>query len=461
MTKELFRRKLMEHSISHNVPAERNVIWQWHTAPGAITRLMPRFYPFTPHSITPSLSTGTVVYHLPAGLKWQSRYDLSGYLSGYCFSDVCTTSPIRHLSHWRHTHVFATSDSSATQTKQLPTTKITDTISTRLPLRSITAYLAYRQHQLIQDITAAQRFHMLFGTKIPLLCSDAIRLPLRIALTGATTTLGRALAAQLNTLGHHVIELNEYQKKHNTHDLGNEHRCWTPHSPAHDLLTGVDVLVHLATQQPKKNATNTTSHEATELLINNAHAHGCTNVIIADHSHTEPEALQHYLSQYSRESMRITYVSSSTVVSGAHGIVPLLKTLFSAGLGVGSRLMNNETWFSWISMDDLTDIYVRVILDESISGILDASSPENIQIKQLVQHLGHTVKQSAKLPFPTFAAFNPQSLFRTTAWDKSFFSHSKTTSKKLTELNHTFRYPTIDLALTHELGTEQLYSAQK
>ena len=166
------------------------------------------------------LGDGTSLLSLPGGLQWTAQHDLSRYQAGYSFSDVCINAPIRKFAKWRHTHRFADHPDG---------TLITDEVDTRIPAAALTSVFAYRQHQLIQDIAFENRLREAqLGQK-----------PLTIAMTGSRGSVGSALTAQLQTLGHTVIQLVR-----GTAQSGQ--REWRPHHPRPDLLEGVDVLVHLA-----------------------------------------------------------------------------------------------------------------------------------------------------------------------------------------------------------------------
>ena len=69
----------MSFSAQHLVPAPRSEVWDWHTRPGAISRLTPPFLPMTPQTEATSLADGTTIFRLPAGLKWVARHDLTRY----------------------------------------------------------------------------------------------------------------------------------------------------------------------------------------------------------------------------------------------------------------------------------------------------------------------------------------------------------------------------------------------
>ena len=138
----------MSFTASHVLPFDREFVWDWHTRKGAAARLIPPFFPMHPVKEAERLSDGTTTYSLPAGLRWVSRHDLSAYRRGHRFSEVCVSSPIRSIADWRHTHSFADVEGG---------TLITDDIHTRAPSGPLKSFLAYRQHQLLGDLSFLSR----------------------------------------------------------------------------------------------------------------------------------------------------------------------------------------------------------------------------------------------------------------------------------------------------------------
>ena len=209
----------MSFTTSHVLPFDRELVWDWHTRKGAAARLIPPFFPMHPVKEAKRLSDGTTTYSLPAGLRWVSRHDLSAYRRGHRFSEVCVSSPIRSIADWRHTHSFADVEGG---------TLITDDIHTRAPSGPLKSFLAYRQHQLLGDLSFLSRIAALVDAP-----------PLTVGVTGSRSLIGRAVTAQLRTAGHTVVQIVREKMRPGR-------RLWEPFHPAQDLLDGIDVVVHLA-----------------------------------------------------------------------------------------------------------------------------------------------------------------------------------------------------------------------
>lgn len=447
----------MSLTASHVVPAPREQVWEWHTRPGAAARLSPPFVPLTPIRQAERLSDGTTVFALPAGLKWVARHDLSNYLRGRRFTDVCVNAPVKALANWRHQHEFADHPDG---------TLITDTVTTRLPFSTIKPMFAYRQHQLIADFRFLERITHLQPER-----------PLTVAVTGSRGLVGRALTAQLRTAGHEVIQLVRNEPKAGQ-------RRWDPVSPAADLLDGVDVLVHLAGEpifgrfnDSHKQAIRDSRVEPTTQLARLVATSPSVTTMISG------SAVGYYGAQRGEETLtedagpgegflaevvrdwetattaaveagkRVVTLRTGVVLSGRGGMLPVLKALFSTGLG--GSFGDGNFWFSWIGLDDLTDIIVRSALDPAISGPVNGVSPEPVLNRDMVAELAGQLRRPAVIPIPTLG---PTLLLGREGAHQLALADQRAVPTAMEAAGHVFRHPTLGAALAHELGGEELWA---
>lgn len=445
----------MSLTVSHVVPAPREQVWEWHTRPGALSRLTPPFLSFTPIQQASKLSDGTTIFGLPAGLKWVARHDLSNFRRGYRFTDVCTSAPLKLLSNWRHVHDFADHPDG---------TLITDTVTTRLPGNALKSFFAYRQHQLIGDMAFLSRIAPLQPTE-----------PLTVAITGSRGLVGRALTAQLTTAGHQVIQLVRKNPKEGQ-------RLWEPFHPDQDLLRDVDVLVHLAGEpifgrfsESHKKAIRESRIEPTRRLAELVADSPSVSTMISssavgfygsdrgDEVLTEDSPRgEGFLSDVvvdweaatspaAEGGKRVIQIRTGVVLSGDSGLLPVLKALFSTGLG--GNFGDGNFWLSWIALDDLTDIMVQACLDDSWSGPINAVSPNPVLNRDFTAALGKELRRPAVMPIPSLG---PTILLGKEGAQELALADQRVIPAKLHADAHLFRYPTIDTALAHELGGEEL-----
>lgn len=448
----------MSLTTSHFIPFPREEVWDWHTRKGAVTRLSPPFVPFTPIQQAERLSDGTTIFSLPAGLKWVARHDLSGYLKGNRFTDVCTSAPVKALANWRHVHNFVDQDGG---------TLITDSVSTRVPGIALTSMFAYRQHQLLEDMLALQRFRELGDDT-----------PLTIAMTGSRGLIGRALTAQLQTGGHTVVQLVRGEAKP-------WQRTWDPERPAQDLLKGIDVLIHLAGEpifgrfnDSHKDAIRNSRVKPTRKLAELvAASDSCHTMVSAsaigfygpdrgdeelnEQSPTGGGFLADVVRGWekatepaSRAGKRVAMIRTGVALSGRGGMLPVLKTLFSTGLG--GQFGDGSNWFSWIALDDLTDIFYRAVIDRNVSGPINATAPNPVTNEEMTKVLASQLHRPAFFQIPTIG---PKIILGRQGAEELALSNQKVLPTALQELGHVFRYTTIDAAIAHELGGEELADA--
>ncbi|MCX7443807.1 TIGR01777 family oxidoreductase [Corynebacterium sp. P7003] len=456
----------MSLTTSHFIPFDREDVWDWHTRTGAVVRLSPPFAPMTPIREASRLSDGTTVFSLPAGLRWVARHDLSGYRRGHRFTDVCVSAPLRALSNWRHVHTFADAPGG---------TIITDEVSTRVPGTALTGLFAYRQHQLFEDLKFLRR--MASFTPDELRDERGGAGPLTIAVTGSGGTVGRALCAQLTTAGHTVIRL-----RRGSSPTDASTRAWNPADPDPELLTGVDVLVHLAGEplmgrftEGHKRSIRTSRTAPTRYLADlvaaspTCHTMVCASAIGYYGHDRGDEVLTEaatggagFLAEVCREwergcgpaadaGKRVVNIRTGIVLAGTGGVLPLLKMLFSAGLG--GKFGDGSLWFSWIALDDLTDIYCRAVVDPALTGPVNATAPVPVRNGEMTEALASELNRPAFLQIPTLG---PKLLLGSEGAEQIALANQRVTPAVLRELGHTFRYPTIGRALAHELGGEEL-----
>ncbi|MEJ6012382.1 TIGR01777 family oxidoreductase [Corynebacterium sp. H127] len=437
----------MSFTTTQFVPFDRSEVWQWHTRSGAIARLTPPFLPMTPIRQAASLADGTTVFAFPAGLKWVARHEVSSYRRERQFVDECVSAPIRKFAHWRHEHIFADADGGMT---------LCDRVETRVPAATLRAAFAYRQHQLLADLTAGARLRSL---------GDA---PVRVAMTGSRGLVGRALTAFLTTMGIEVIQLVRSGAKEGQ-------RLWDPPSPAPDLLTGATAVVHLAGEaiggrfsDSHKQNLRTSRIEPTEKLAQLASATPSVNTFVSASAIgiygpscgadgpvdiTDPPG-EGFLAQLCTDweaaaascTKRTVLMRTGLVLSGRGGLLPVFKALFSAGLG--GRLGDGNQWMSWISIEDLVYAYAAAVLDPTCTGAINAVSPQPVTNAEFTAQLATALKRPKLLSMPSIG---PKLLLGNEGAMELALADQQVASS----LEH-LSYPTLEHCLRHELGGERL-----
>ncbi|MGD9620905.1 MAG: TIGR01777 family oxidoreductase [Mycolicibacterium sp.] len=435
----------------------REQVWDWHTRPGAMRRLIPPWQPMSVQREADSLADGVAVLGLPAGLRWVARHDPSAYVPGTRFVDELSTSgpaswPARIIGAWRHTHVFADVGEQ---------TRVRDQIETTVPAAALRSTFDYRHRQLVGDLGAHRR------------AASAGFNPSVIAVTGSSGLIGSALCAFLSTGGHRVIRLVRRPAR------GNDERQWNPLAPAAGLLDGIDAVVHLAGAsiagrftEAHRAAIRDSRIEPTRLLATAAaHAdNGPATFVSAsaigfygydrgDERLTEDSApgdgfLAGVVGDWELATgpavdagLRVVTVRTGIVQAAAGGTLRLLRPLFSAGLG--GRVGSGEQWLSWIGLDDLLDVYHRALYDDRLAGPVNAVAPEAVRNGEYARELARVLHRPAVLPVPSLG---PRLILGEQGAHELAEASQRVRPTKLLAVDHPFRHSHLGEALAHQLG---------
>lgn len=429
-------------------------VFEWHTRPGAMTRLVPPWQPMTVVAETESLADGRAVLGLPGGLRWVARHDPSAFDPPHRFVDELSSEgpsswPPRIVGWWRHTHEFSDVPGG---------TRVYDHVDSSVPAAALRSTFVYRHRQLAEDLAA----HRAADTK-----------PMVVAITGASGLVGSALSAFLSTGGHRVIRLVRRPARSAVE------RQWNPNHPAADMLSGVDAVVHLAgasiagrfTDQHRA-AIRDSRMEPTRRLADSAaladegpatfvsasaigfYGFDRGDALLGEESARGDGFLADVVADWeaatapaAEAGLRVVSVRTGIVQSARGGTLRLMRPLFAAGLG--GRLGSGEQWLSWIGLDDLLDVYHRALYDRRLTGPVNAVAPEPVRNADYTRALAAVLHRPAVLPVPSLG---PRLLLGEQGARELAAASQRVTPTKLEALGHRFRRSHITDALSHELG---------
>lgn len=444
-----------EHVFSVVIDAPRDEVFAWHARPGAIHRLFPPWQPLRVEAEAASLADGQARLALPGGLTWVARHVAESYDPPRCFVDTIaadgvTSLPVRAVVRWRHIHQFDDTGDRRT--------RMTDRVQTYVPERALRPMFAYRHRQLADDLAAHRRARA-HGLE-----------PVTVALTGASGLVGTALAAFLSTGGHRVIRLVRRTP------AGPGERRWDPGHPDPDLLSGVDVVIHLAGAsiagrfsdrhrrairdsrvEPTRRLAELAAASRTATLVS-ASAIGFYGTDTAGLVTEDAERGDGFLADVvaawedatapaEEAGVRVVRVRTGIVQSPRGGILRILAPLFR--LGLGGRIGDGNQWLSWIGIDDLVDVYHRALWDTGLTGPVNAVAPEPVSNAEYTRTLARVVHRPAVLPVP---AAGPKLLLGAQGAHEVVLAGQRVACAKLTQAEHRFRHPDLDSALRHVLG---------
>lgn len=256
---------------------------------------------------------------------------------------------------------------------------------------------------------------------------------MRIAVTGGTGFIGRALAARLAREGHQVLALSRHAAKGSSR-LGagvTEDVFDAMQAPRKGMLSGCDAVVHLAGEsiaarwtpehkervmQSRVRGTRAIAEAAVE--AKSVKAFVCASAIGYYGPHGAEELSEDsppgddFLAQVCAAWETATSAAREAglrTVSLRTGIVlhpdggALKQMLIPFRLGTGGRLGSGKQYMSWIHRDDLLSLYLHALRQDSIRGPMNGTAPTPVTNQEFTRALGRALHRPAILPAPAFA----------------------------------------------------------
>jgi uncharacterized protein (TIGR01777 family) len=442
------------------VPATE--LFDWHTRTGALERLLPPWDGTRVESCSGSVRDegSTVALRLPAGpfeLRWVARHrDLR---DGESFVDEQVSGP---FASWTHRH-GVTADGSGSV--------LDDTIDYELPLAPWSRVAAPFVEALLER-TFSWRHRR---TREDLMAHQRAALPkLRIAVTGASGLVGRALCAFLSTGGHEVLRVQRKRTGTSGEIL------WDPSRGAIDAeaFERVDAVVHLAGENiasgrwsaETKRRILESRRDGTRLLAETLASRKTPPLVLVSASaigfygNRADETLDEssppgdgFLADVCRAweaaaepardaGIRVVHPRIGVVLSPTGGALAQMLTPFR--LGAGGRLGDGRQFMSWISLDDLVAAILHLVADGSLSGPVNATAPAPVTNAELTATLASVLHRPAIVPMPAFAL----RLLLGEMADALLLSSARVLPTRLSQSGFVWRHPELRAALADMLG---------
>ena len=147
--------------------------------------------------------------------------------------------------------------------------------------------------------------------------------------------------------------------------------------------------------------------------------------------------------------VRVVRLRIGLALTPAGGL--LKRMLPGFRLGLGGRLGSGRQWMSWISMDDLLEVFCVAITHPTLAGPLNAVAPEPVRNAEFTRTLARLLGRPAVLPVPAFAL---RLVFGEMA-DQAILASGRVLPSVLTGLGHRYRHATLEAALRHLQGRER------
>lgn len=259
---------------------------------------------------------------------------------------------------------------------------------------------------------------------------------MRIALTGSTGLVGKALIPALQNAGHRVVRFvrrDKITEGESTEDAVQ----WVPDTGELDTraLGDIDAVVHLAGEniasgrwtKARKQRIADSRGPTTEKLCQALAALerppatfvSASGISIygdrGDEELREDTALTDepdFLVEVAKAweggtkpleagTTRVAHLRIGIVLASDGGA--LERMLLPFRLGIGGRLGNGKHWMSWITLHDLVRIIMHAVQDESIRGPVNAIAPTPVTNRDFTKALGKVLKRPTIFPVPKFA----------------------------------------------------------
>ena len=455
---------------STTLPVSAEAAFAWHERPGAFVRLLPPWERVSVVEQSGGLADGARltlrVKYGPASLRWVGRH--RDTLPGRRFVDEQVEGP---FSRWIHFHRFDPDGPASS--------RMTDRIEYTPPLGPVGAaadpiirrrferLLAYRHVLLRDDLEAHGRF------------GHSGRL--RVAVSGASGLLGRALVPFLTTGGHDVVRLVRGRQ---TPAQGPSEVYWNLHTGRieSEKLEGLDAVVHLAGENigarwtaDRKRRIRESRAIGTRFLCEalarlrrppkvlvTASAVGIYgnrgDEVLTEGSATLADAPD-FLVEVGREwegateparaaGIRVVMTRFGPILSPAGGLLQRMLPPLRAGLG--GPLGTGRQWMSWISIDDAVGAVHHAIMTETLSGPVNTTAPEPVTNEEFTATLARVLGRPALLRVPAPAL----RLALGEMGEVAVLGSARVVPERLTQAGYRFRHPALEGALRFVLGRE-------
>lgn len=300
---------------------------------------------------------------------------------------------------------------------------------------------------------------------------------MRVLMTGSSGLVGTALRPRLVGSNHEVRRLRRDAK------MLDDTTSWNPAtgSFADGALDGIDAVVHLAGESiasgrwtaARKNEIRDSRMTGTQQLCRAlAKLESPPKVLVAAsaigyYGDRGDELLDEsalrgngFLPEVCRvwedavgpardRGIRVVHLRIGIILTPLGGA--LKQMLLPFKLGIGGVLGTGSQYMSWIALDDLVDIIMYALADDSLIGPVNAVAPQAVTNRQFTKVLGSVLNRPTILPAPAFVL----RLVLGEMAEALLLASTRVEPAVLREAGgFHFSYPDLESALRHVLGTD-------
>lgn len=289
---------------------------------------------------------------------------------------------------------------------------------------------------------------------------------MKVLVTGSSGLVGSHLLPLLKSKGHAVTRLVRSKEKSSAGDAV----YWNPDEGEIDSagLEGHDAVVHLAGEniagrwtEEKKARILESRVKGTELLMDAltglkskpgvvVAASGVGyygdrgGEVLTEESPQGKGFLAHVSGRWESAldigkgaGIRVVKLRIGMVLSTEGGA--LKQMLIPFKLGIAGRIGSGKQYWSWISMEDITEGICFLLEAKDADGPVNMVSPDTVTNEEFTKALASALNRPAFIPLPELAA---RAVFGEMA-DELLLSSARAVPVKLTELGYNFRSPVL------------------
>jgi uncharacterized protein len=295
----------------------------------------------------------------------------------------------------------------------------------------------------------------------------------RLAVTGATGTIGRALVGELRERGDEVTALSRDADRASS-ALGVPAATWADpkaQPPPLDALRGHDAVVHLLGETVSQRWSAEAKRE-----IRDSRVLATRNLVAALGELPEPERPRVLVSQSATgwygprgderlgedepaggdwlagvvrdweaearraEGVRVVMTRTGVVLSPGSGALAKMLPFFK--LGIGGPVAGGRQYVPWVHLDDVVGAIAFCLDTETASGPINVTAPEPATNKDFSKALGRVLRRPAIAPVPGLAVktlYGEMATIVTTG--------QRVVPQKLAGMGYRFRRPELEDAL--------------
>ncbi len=461
---------------SVGIDCDRQELFQYHSNPGALNRLIPPWENVKVERRSDSLIVGSEVvltnalFGLP--LRWHALHtDLCPPES---FQDSLLSGPFKS---WVHNHIFEISGpkQSILHDQVQFETKFGMIGAIGLPLVrfKLKAMFAFRHHTTSADLKLLNFLRQFTSNR-----------SLRVGVTGSTGMIGRRLVDLLSVMGHQAVRILRPSSRDRAQEFPTSSRTvvWQPGHGFSDVacMQNLDAVIHLAGKgiassrwtDSAKQSIRESRILGTQALVSDLckldsppKAFVCASgvgfygdrasEILDETARTGDDFLAHLAVDW-ESAARDFEKTGNRVAIGRLGIAlhprqgALAKLLVPFRLGLGGPVGDGRQYWSWIHVDDAAAGFIYLAANPNCIGAYNLVAPEQSDNRTFSKTLGHVLNRPSLMPAPAFAL----RLMLGEMADAMLLASTRANCGRLIEEGFPFRTSTLEDCLRHLLGAE-------